>query len=141
MKKPKRILVGLKTIDQAVELTDLACRAGAHNASLLLVHVIELPDATPLDAEVPDLDAMAQKILRTGERVARRSQLKVNMLALRARSAGFALLEEIKEKKIDLAVLGYHHAQTIGEVVFGSTAKHLAKHSPCHVLLSIPPRQ
>ena len=57
MKKPKRILVGLKTIDQAVELTDLACRAGAHNASLLLVHVIELPDATPLDAEVPDLDA------------------------------------------------------------------------------------
>jgi nucleotide-binding universal stress UspA family protein len=141
VKKPKRILVGLKNLEQATELTDLACRVGAQGASLLLFHVIELPDVTPLDADVPDLEAAAQKILRAGERVARRSRLKVKTLVVRAHSAGFALLEEVKEKNSDLAVLGYHHAHTLGEIVFGTTARHVATHSPCHVLLSIPPRK
>jgi hypothetical protein len=34
MRKAKRILVGLKTLDNAVELTDLACRLGARGASV-----------------------------------------------------------------------------------------------------------
>jgi nucleotide-binding universal stress UspA family protein len=141
MRKAKRILVGLKTLENAVELTDLACRLGARGASLRLVHVIELPDNTPLDAQVPNLEAEARKILGTGERVARRSRLKASALVLRAHSVSDALLDELKENKNDLAVLGYHHGRTLGEVVFGTTAKHLATHSPCHVVLSIPPRQ
>ena len=139
MRKAKRILVGLKILDNAVELTDLACRLGARGASLLLVHVIELPDNTPLDAEVPNLEAEARKILRTSERVARRSRLNAKTLVLRAHSASAALLDELKGNKNDLAVLGYHHGRTLGEVVFGTTARHLATHSPCHVVLSIPP--
>ena len=46
MRKPKRVLVGLKTLENAVELTTLACRLGSRGASLVLVHVIELPDNT-----------------------------------------------------------------------------------------------
>lgn len=139
MRKAKRILVGLKILDNTVELTDLACRLGARGASLLLVHVIELPDNTPLDAQVPNLEAEARKILHTGERVARRSRLNAKTLVLRAHSASAALLDELKGNKNDLAVLGYHHGRTLGEVVFGTTARHLATHAPCHVVLSIPP--
>ena len=69
MRKAKRILVGLKSLENAVELTDLACRLGERGTSLLLVHVIELPDNTPLDAQVPNLEAEARKILRTSQRV------------------------------------------------------------------------
>ena len=141
MRKPKRILVGLKTLEHAVELTALACRLSSRGASLVLVHVIELPDNTPLDAELPDIEAAAHKILRAGERVARRSHLKARTLILRAHSASYALLDELKEKKSDLAVLGYHHARTLGEVVFGTTAKHLAAHSPCYVVFVVPPRK
>ena len=140
MRKAKRILVGLKILENAVELTDLACRLGARGAELLLIHVIELPDNTPLNAEVPNLEAEARKILRAGERVARRSRLNVKTLILRAHSASFALLDELKGNKSDLAVLGYHHGRTLGEVVFGTTAKHVATHSPCHVVISISPR-
>jgi nucleotide-binding universal stress UspA family protein len=138
MKRPKQILVALKEYEHAVELTDLACRVGTRGASLLLVHVIELPDITPLDAELPELEAAAGKILRAGERVARRSRLKVKTLVLRAHSAGYALLDELKERKIDLAILGYHHGRPLSEAVFGSTARHVAAHAPCRVLLSIP---
>jgi nucleotide-binding universal stress UspA family protein len=141
MRKPKRILVGLKTLDSAVELTTLACRLSSRGASFVLVHVIELPDNTALDAHVPDLEAAAQEILRAGERVARRSHLKTKTRVLRAHSASYALLDELKEQKSDLAVLGYHHERTLGEVVFGTTAKHLAEHSPCFVVFGIPPRK
>lgn len=141
MRKAKRILVGLKTPEHAVELTDLACRVGARDAFLQLIHVIELPPATPLDAEVPELEATARKALRAGERVARRAGLKVSSLILHARSAGDALLDELKKRKIELAVLGYHHGRSLGEILLGTTAQHVARHAPCHVLLSIPPRK
>lgn len=103
MRKPRRILVGLKTLDNAVELTTLACRLSSRGASLVLVHVIELPDNTALDAAVPGLEAAAQGILRAGERVARRSHLKAKTRVLRAHSASCALLDELKEQKSDLA--------------------------------------
>ena len=111
MKKPRRLLVGLKTMDHAVTLADLACRTAARNATVFLVHIIELPDTTPLDAEVPDLEKAGRKILQTAERVVRRSGLKAEILIFRARLAGEALLDEIKARKIELAIFGYHHRQ------------------------------
>jgi nucleotide-binding universal stress UspA family protein len=140
MKKAKRILVGLKTFDHAIELTNLACRVGAPGASLTLTHVIELPDPTPLDADVPEMEAEAKRILRAAERVAKRSQMKVSKQIFRAHNAGEALLEEMRQKKVDLAVLGYHHRRTIGELLLGTTSRHLSRHAPCHLLLSIPVR-
>lgn len=140
MKKANRILVGLKTLEHAVELTDLACRAGAHKGSLLLVHVIEIPDVTPLEAGIPGLETMAQKILRVAERVAKRSRMKVQKEILRAHWAGTALVETMKDEKIDLAVLGYHHGRSFGEFLLGTTAQYVAKHAPCQLLLNIPKR-
>jgi nucleotide-binding universal stress UspA family protein len=141
MKRAKHILVGLKTLDSTEGLVDLACRLGARGASLLLVHVIELPDQTPLDAEVPDLDAAAARIIAKGKRVARRSRMKASALVLRAHDSASALLDEMTEKKIELAVLGYHHRPTLGEVILGTTAQHLTRKAPCHIVLSIPPRR
>jgi nucleotide-binding universal stress UspA family protein len=141
MQKPKRILVGLKKSEHAVELTNLACRVAARGASLLLVHVIELPDQTPLDADIPDLESTARRVLGAGERVARRARLKTKSLIVRSHSAGLALLEELKEKRNDLAVIGYHHPHTLGEVLFGTTARHVIAHAPCRILLTVPARE
>jgi nucleotide-binding universal stress UspA family protein len=140
MIKPKRILVGLKTLELAVSLTDLACRAGAHKGTLVLLHVIEIPDVTPLDVGLPLLETKAQKILRAAERLAKRSRMKVEKQVLRAHWAGTALVEAMKDEKIDLAVLGYHHGRSFGEFLLGTTAQYVARHAPCHVLLSIPKR-
>lgn len=138
MKKAARILVGLKTKDQALELTDLACRVAARSANLLLVHVIELPDVTPLDAELPEAEADARGMLNAGARLARRSGRNVRTLIVRAHSAGRALVEIMVEQDIDLAILGSHHARTMGELLFGTTHHFLAKHAPCRTLVSIP---
>jgi nucleotide-binding universal stress UspA family protein len=140
MRRAKRILAGLKTLDHAYELTELACRLGAAGAYLLLVHVIELPDPTPLDAEVPNLETTAKQILGKATRIAHRSNMKVSTRILRAHSAASALLDEIKQNSIELAVLGYHHRRTLGEIILGTTARRLAKNAPCHIVISIPPR-
>ncbi len=140
MKKAKRILVGLKNAKEAVPLTDLACRFGAHGAWLFLVHVIELPDITPLDADVPELEAEAERIIQAAKRVARSSRMNVSTQIVRAHSAGAALLEESKDSKIDLLVLGSHRRRTLGEVFFGTTHDHLARRARCAVLLYIPPK-
>lgn len=141
MKKARRILVALKTLDHAISLTDVACRVGARNASLLLVHIIELPEPTPLDANVPDLESAARKILGSGERVAKRSGLKVQSRVLRAHNAGAALLDEMKESKAELAVIGYHHRRSLGEVFLGTAAQHIARNAPCYLMCVIPPRK
>jgi len=141
MKRAKRILVGLKTLDSTDALVDLACRLGARGASLRLVHVIELPEITPLNAEVPGVDAAAARIIAKGTRVARRNRIKASGFVFRARDAASALLDEMQRNKIELAVLGYHHRHALGEIILGSTVRHLAQHAPCHLVLSIPPRR
>ena len=140
MKRPRRMLVGLKTMEHAVALADLACRTGAKNTTVFLVHIIELPDTTPQDAEIPDLEKTGRKILQKAERVVRRSGLKAETLMYRARLAGEALLDEINAKRIELAIFGYHHRRTLGELILGTAAHHLTRHAPCHILLAIPPR-
>ena len=140
MRKATRVLVGLKTLEHAAELTEVACRLSASNASLRLVHVIELPDVTPLDADVPDLEILAGKVLRTAERVVRRYGLKHTSSVFRAHSAGEALLTEMTEKKTDLAVFGHHHKRTFGEILLGTSAQYLSNHAPCHVIFVVPPR-
>src|SRR5437660_9937743 len=89
MRKPKRILVGLKTLENAVELTTLASRLGSRGASIILVHVIELPDNTALDAEEPELEVAAKKILRVATNGACRTHLNARTLVLRAQSATY----------------------------------------------------
>ncbi len=140
MRPPEKILVGLKTLDHADELMDLACRMASPRASLRLVHVIELPDPTPLDASVPELEAIAKEILETAENIARQVGLNASTVILRAHSAASALVDELTENKIDLAVLGYHHRRSIGEIFLGTTAQNMAKNAPCRILFSIPPR-
>ncbi len=141
MAQSRKILVGLKDIEHAVDLTRLACRQAARGASLLLVNVIELPDVTPLDARVPELEAAARAMFRVALREARRHAVKASTLVIRAHSASYALLDELKQRKMDLAVLGYHHKRTAGELIFGTTAVHLLGHAPCPLLLSIQPEK
>ena len=140
MRTSRRILVALKTADQVDPLVELAAALGGQETTLLLVHVIELPDVTPLDAEVPDLVSAAEEILTRAERSAHQHGLKARTEILRAHGAASALVDEMRVHKIDLAILGYHHGRNLREIVLGTTASQVAKQAPCRIVLDIPPR-
>ncbi len=140
MKKAQKILVGLKSAEHCATLLDIGCRNAASHATLMLVHVVEIPPADPIDTEIPGEEEAAKEMFQLGRRMARSRGMKVKTLILHARSAGEALLDLLKENRADLAVIGYQHRGYVGELLLGSTARYLARHAPCQILVSIPPR-
>ena len=140
MKQYERILVGLKSPEHVDELMDLACRMGGGKATIRLVHVIELPEPTPLDASVPDLEELAAEVLGKGKAIALEDGVQATTALLRSREAAPALLDEMRESGTDLAVLGFHHRRTFTELLLGTTAQHIARTAPCRIILSVPPR-
>lgn len=142
-KAPKKILVSLKQAADAEELIGLAAHVAApRKAEMVVLHVIEVPPATPLDAADEVLEAPARAVddaVKAQERKHPRRKFRVR--SLRARHIGSTIVDELKEGKFDLAVIGYHHKRTLGELLLGTTAQYLAEHAPCPLLMSVPPRR
>ena len=141
MRNTKKILVGLKEVGHAGELMHLACRLPAtKTAQITAIHVIELPEPTPLDAEVPEFEKIASAVLQVATKVARKHRRAIKTKILRAHSAVPALVDEIQQGKFDLAVIGYHHGRTLGELLLGSTSQYIARKASCEMLVHIPKR-
>jgi nucleotide-binding universal stress UspA family protein len=141
-KPPKKILVGLKDASGLEELLGLAHHvAPPGKVQIVVLHVEEVPPATPLDAEDEALAAPGRAVEQAVKRLAKKyPRRKITVRLLRARHAGAALVDELKAGKFELAVIGYHHKRSLAELILGTTAKYLAEHAPCRLLMSVPPR-
>lgn len=141
-KAPKKILVSLKDAGDAEELINIARHVAAPGAHITALNVVEVPAATPLDARDQALDAPADAVERAVKKLAaKHRKLKFSVRLLRARHTGKAVVEELHDGKFDLAVIGYHHKRTLGELLLGTTAQYLAAHAPCRLLMCVPPRR
>lgn len=142
-KAPRKILVSLKQASDAEELINLATQVAAPGKiTIVALHVIEVPPAMPLDARDEVLDAPARGVEQAVKRLARQHRrFKFSVRILRARHAGRAVVDELKEGKFGLGVIGYHHKRSLGELLLGTTARYLADHAPCRLLMSVPPRR
>ncbi len=136
----KRILVAVKSVEEAEMLTRLAASLAPEGGVAILVHVIELPDPTPLDADIPDLEGAGHEALEAAERVARLHGFDVVVRLLRARDAGDALIDEMESAPADMAVIGYHHDRTFRDFMLGTTSQYLMKHTPCPLVCLVPAR-
>jgi nucleotide-binding universal stress UspA family protein len=142
-KAPKKILVSLKQAADAEELMGLAAHvAGAGARPIVVLNVMEIPDPTPLNAIDPALDAGAHAVEVAVKRAAKRyGRRRWHVRLLRARHAGKTIVEELRDGGYGLAVIGYHHKRSLGELLLGTTAQYVARHAPCRVLMSVPPRR
>lgn len=140
---PKKILVSLKQAADAEELINLATHVAAPGkVEIVALHVVEIPVATPLDAEDEVLEGPARAVERAVKGLARKHpRRKFSVRALHARHTGKTIVEELQEGKFDLAVIGYHHKRSLSELLLGTTAQYLAEHTPCRLLMSVPPRR
>lgn len=140
MAKPK-VMVALRDAASVESLVTLACQmAEGMGAELTALHVVEVPMATPIEADDEVLDRPGKEILAQAQRIASEAfSRKITAQLLRARQAGEALVGEVKEQGIDLLVMGYHQPHTLGEILLGSTVQYVARHAPCRVVVQIPP--
>jgi basic amino acid/polyamine antiporter, APA family len=137
-KKPT-VIVALRDIQSFESLMDLAIRmAETMRASLLAVHIVEVPVNLDLSAESDELDSAGKALLAEAQRKADGSFGSVATELIRARHAGSAIVDEAKLHCADLLVLGYCHKNPLSEVLLGSTAQYVMRHAPCRLIVEVP---
>lgn len=139
MAKPK-VMVALRDADSVESLVALACQvSGGMDAELIALHVVELPMATPIEADDEVLERPGRKILAHAQRFAsQRFAKEISARLLRAHLVGAAIVGESQEHGIELLVMGYHQPHTLGEILLGSTVQYVARRAPCRVIVQIP---
>lgn len=136
-----KVLVALRDAESVESLVTLACQVSSGmEADLIALHVVEVPMATPIDANAEVLDRPGHEILERARKfAAERFSRPIATKLLRARQAGEAIVGEAAEQGVDSLVVGYHQPHTLGEILLGSTAQYVIRHAPCRVIVQIPP--
>ena len=138
---PRRILVTVPDMEQLPDLVVLGCSlaAGDRHSEVYVLHVVVIPRALPLDADIKEAVSGGEALLAKAEEVAEeRFGLRVRTDLLQARDAGPAILEEINEKAIDVVVLGHRRHRGFGDRVFGHTVSYVVRHAACRVVIGVP---
>ncbi|HUI44331.1 MAG TPA: universal stress protein [Terriglobia bacterium] len=135
------VIVAVRDPDHVDDLVKLACQmAKGMAAELLVLNVVEVAPALPLDADAEILDRGGKDAIQRAAQVAWDAfGMKARTRLVRARDAGPTILDEAKEQNADLLVLGYHGRHGLGEILLGSCVQHVAAHAPCRVILQIVP--
>ena len=138
-----KVMVALRDRESAESLVTLACQvANGMGAELMALHVVEIPMATPIEADDAVLDQQGKEILVAAERyAAEKFSRPLATELLRARRAGEAIVGVAKERGIDCLVMGHRRLTVIGEILLGSSVQYAARHAACRVIVEIPALQ
>ena len=103
----QRILVPLKPGDIGQEVLATALRlAKQSGGSVRVIHVLKIPMAQPLDADLGDADQEALAAVEEARGTGREQGVRVEGLVIRARSRSEAIVEEAGNVGADLILMG-----------------------------------
>lgn len=137
-----KIMLGLAGGKYDREVVQLAIElAKKHKSSIHAVHVIEVKQALPLDADLPQEATHGEAVLEKTARWAEEMGMKIETDLLQARSAGSAITDEAIERNIDLIILPVPYRKKYGEFHLGSTASYVLKHAPCRTWICREPME
>ncbi|MCK5576929.1 MAG: universal stress protein [Dehalococcoidales bacterium] len=127
-------VAGTRADEGAVEL---ACQlARRKNKGIIFaVHVIPVERSLPLDAEITSEIGRAEDILARVESIAREQGCTVETDMLQAREVGPAIIDEAKERGVDLILIGVSYKKHFGQFCLGDVLPYVLKHAPCRVIL------
>ncbi len=130
------LLVPVDGSPESLAAVALACGiAKRSKGQVLVAHVIEVPRALQLDAELVVEAASGEQILRRAEEIAETLDFKVQGELLQARDAGHAIVDEATERKADAIVLGVAFRKPYTEVEMGRLTGYVLSNAPCNVVL------
>ena len=134
--KFNRILVATRGSTADEEAVKLACElAKKSKAEIYVVYVIEVNRSLPLDAVIEPEVEKAEKILTRAEDIAIENDYEVETDLIQSREAGPAIVDEARERNIDLILMGLHYKKRFGAFNLGSAIPHVLSEAPCRVIL------
>jgi nucleotide-binding universal stress UspA family protein len=137
-----KLMVALRYPESVESLMTIAVHlSSGMDAELVVLYVVEVPPATPLEADDEVLDREGKEVLVAARRVAERYSKKISTELVRAREAGEAITGEAKDQGVELLIIGHRrpHPNALTELLLGSTVLYVAHHAPCRVIIHIPP--
>jgi nucleotide-binding universal stress UspA family protein len=136
----RNVLVPIIGRQESEAAVDLACRlATERGASIVALHVIEIPLELPLDAEVSGaVEDRANDLLDEVRAIGDSYGVNVIGRLARARRAGPAIVAEAENRHSEIIVLGSPR-RDVGRrrgKIFGGTVDYVLKNAPCRVLVA-----
>jgi nucleotide-binding universal stress UspA family protein len=134
----RTILVPVVRSEESEEALVAAARlASERRATVVIVHVIEVPLDLPLDVHLPEAEEEADVVLDNAAAIVESYGVRSVTRLLRARAAGPAIVEEADRRNAELIVIGAPRARP-GRAgrIFGNTVDYVLKHSRARVLIA-----
>jgi basic amino acid/polyamine antiporter, APA family len=134
----RNILVPIAPGYPSDEAMDVACRLAAERrASIVAVTVVEVPLDLPLDAELPEQVAEANRQLDEARAIGDSYGVRVIGRIVRARRAGRAIVDEAARRGSEIVVMGApRKAGGRRHAIFGDTVDFVLKHAPSRVMVA-----
>ncbi len=130
----KSILVpvdGSEASQQALAMAaDIAKR---NRADVHLLYVIEMPRSMALDATVEGELQRAETILERAEAVAESLGVSATGDLVQARQAGHAIVDEARERGVDVVIMGVAYDRPYGRFELGGTPRYVMEHAAAQV--------
>jgi APA family basic amino acid/polyamine antiporter len=135
----RRILVPVVSGQPSDDALDVACSLAAERrARIIALTVLEVPLDVELDAELPELERLANRELDEAVAIGESYGVRVVDRLIRARSAGPAIVDEARRRDAQIIVVGSPHKRLTArrQAVFGRTVDHVLRHAPCRVMVT-----
>jgi nucleotide-binding universal stress UspA family protein len=138
--RPKSILVAVSGSRADVEVVKLGCDlAKKSKATVYIVYIIEVKRSLPLDAVIDaDMDK-SEQILKHAEEIASEQECEIETDLIQAREVGPAIVDEARERAVDLIILGLDYKRRFGIFSLGRVIPYVIEEAPCRVLMCREP--
>lgn len=102
-------------------------------ARATVLYVVPVPQALPIDANMPDAVEQGEKALQFAESLARDYDLDIDAEIIQARKIGPAIVDEAAARDVDLLVMTARLHRRPGEFDMGVTIPHVLSNATCRV--------
>jgi nucleotide-binding universal stress UspA family protein len=127
-------ICGAPTDERALDIAILMARR--YHCALTAVHVVEVPQQLPIDADMAEAVTRGERVLTGAERCAAQYGYDIEVELLQARAAGPAIVDEAIGRGARLIVMGTMIQRRGGEMTPGrTTIPYVLKNAPCEVVI------
>jgi basic amino acid/polyamine antiporter, APA family len=133
----ERILVPMKLGDVGEEMVATAIAIGReHSAVIEAIYVVAVPRRDLLEASLPpEVESAAAASLAEAKQLGADHDVVVQTEVVRARSIGYAIVDEAIRRGADLVVLGSSPRWRRQSRLFSPTVEHVIRNAPCQVVV------
>jgi basic amino acid/polyamine antiporter, APA family len=126
-----------RSADSEEALIAAARLAGERRATIVIMHVLEVPLDHPLGAELRTEEDEAYDLLDDARALVESYDIRTIVRLARGRRAGPEIVAEADRRNAELLVVGAARRRARrGRMIFGGTVDHVLRASPCRVLVA-----